>query len=80
MTPRSFDQETCREMVGDERARAIEAKAREDADSGRYSPPAKAATSYWGQCQEDFASLVYGHQFKSRLERNARKRNALEGK
>lgn len=51
MTQRSFDPDTSREMVGDERAREIESKARVDADAGegaydppnRYSPTATCA-------------------------------------
>lgn len=74
MTPKSFDAETSREMVGDERARTIETKARADADAGVYDPPAAAeALSFWGQYQEEFARVVYSAQYKKRIDRNARK-------
>jgi hypothetical protein len=33
MTPKSFDIDTCKEVVGDGRMRVIEAKARQDADN-----------------------------------------------
>jgi hypothetical protein len=74
MTPKSFDAETSREMTGDTRARSIEAKARADADAGRFDPPTVGEfKTYWGQCQETFALVVYESQHKKRLERIARK-------
>lgn len=76
MIARSFDAATSREMVGDERARAIEEKARADADLGldAYEPPApQSKGTYWGNRQDDFAHQTYTAQFTRRLERNARK-------
>jgi hypothetical protein len=74
MTPRSFDPQTSREMVGDERARTIEAKARQDADSGIYSPPEPSGfVTYWGQAQDEFARAVYAAQWGKRKARNERK-------
>ena len=76
MTPRSFDVQTCREMLADQVARTIEAKARHDADYGEvaYSPPyADEPGTYWSVCQQVFAAIVYHEQFHKRLERNKRK-------
>lgn len=74
MTPGSFDHATSREMVGDERSRTIEAKARADADAGHFEPPAdSASTSYWGQAQDEFARRVYIQQHERRTARNLRK-------
>lgn len=72
MIPGSFDAATSREMVGDERARSIEQKARQDADAGVYDPPNSKATTYWGMAQEDFATMVYATQYKRRMERIVR--------
>lgn len=74
MTPGSFDPTTCREMVGDERARVIEAQARADADANTYAPPTSGEKlSYWAECQLEFQRRVYINQHQRRLERNARK-------
>jgi hypothetical protein len=74
MTPRSFDAETSREVTGDERSRGIEAKARADADLGVFDPPKVGEfKTYWGQCQESFALVVYESQYAKRIARNARK-------
>lgn len=74
MTPGSFDPTTAREMVGDQRAREIEAKARRDADEGVFTPPAPAAAlgTYWAACQETFERVVYAEQHARRLKRLAR--------
>ena len=60
-------------MVGDERARIIEAKARADADTGTYAPPEGDSKTYWGQAQDEFARRVYIDQHHKRTERIARK-------
>lgn len=73
MTPKSFDPTTSREMVGDDRARVIEAKARADADAGRYEPPEASGSTYWARCQDEFATFVYIDQHRRRAARNARK-------
>lgn len=73
MTPRSFDSATCREMVGDERARSIEQKARTDADALVFDPPKVTGSGHWGWCQAEFSLRVYAAQFGKRLDRNARK-------
>lgn len=74
MTPGSFDPVTSREMVGDQRSRSIEAKARADADAGRFDPPAYSENaSYWGQAQDEFARRVYIQQHERRTARNLRK-------
>jgi hypothetical protein len=46
MTPQSFDIDTAKEIVGDTRMRVIEAKARQDADSGIMDKPAKAHVAF----------------------------------
>ena len=75
MTPKSFDSETSREVVGDAKARSIEEKARKDADLGvdGYAPPNGVATSWWGDRQIEFERSIYLAQFKKRIERNQRK-------
>lgn len=74
MTPLSFDPDTAREMVGDQDARSIEAKARSDADALAYSPPAPCdGASYWEQVLDEMRHTVYFHQYKKRMDRNARK-------
>ena len=73
MKPGSFDPETAREMVGDESARVIEAKARTDADAGVFDPPKGAARTYWDAVQDKMRHIVYAEQHKKRTERNARK-------
>ena len=58
MTPGSFDIDTAKEVVGDERMRPI-VFARIDADAGKYDPPLSAASTYWGGVQDEMASRVY---------------------
>lgn len=75
ITPGSFDPETAREVVGEELANKIEAKARADADSLIYDPPTSGGLgdSWWSQCQKEFRSIVYREQFNKRHTRNLRK-------
>lgn len=77
MTPRSFDSETCRELVGDERARQIEAQGRSKAEQGieLVRPPTSAIT-YWGMVQEDAAFIVECDAYRKRKDRMARKAKA----
>jgi hypothetical protein len=50
MKPNSFDPDTCKEVTGDTRTRKIEARARADADMGKFDPPAEVlGGSYWSQ-------------------------------
>ena len=74
MTPGSFDHITAREVIGDDLARSIEAKARTDADSGTFDPPAvRGAGTYWGKVQHEMEFIAYREQYGKRLARNARK-------
>jgi len=73
MTPKSFDHATSRYMVGDDRARVIESKARADADLDKHDPPQSEAVSYWARTQESFATVVYLDQFRRRRDRIERK-------
>lgn len=70
MTPKSFDIDTAKEMVGDTRMRLIEAKARADADAGvSDSPKRKPGASYWDNVQDDMDYVVYVTAHHKRLER-----------
>jgi hypothetical protein len=69
MTPQSFDIETCKEIVGDARMRVIEAKARQDADSGVMDEPAQAEGSYWDVVRSDMEAVVYTTAYEKRLAR-----------
>lgn len=73
MTPGSFDPITAREITGDELARTIEAKARQDADAGNFEPPAVDAATYWDKVQKEMRFVVYREQYTKRRARNARK-------
>jgi hypothetical protein len=53
MTPKSFDIDTAKEIVGDARMRVIEAKARQDADNGVMDKPARAEGNYWDGLRSD---------------------------
>lgn len=69
MTPRSFDIDTCKEIVGDARMRVIEAKARQDADNGVMDEPAQAEGSYWDVVRSDMEAIVYTTAHEKRLAR-----------
>lgn len=74
MTPLSFDHATSKACVGDERTRAIEAKARNDADKGVFElPKAWGAATYWDGCKAGFEASVYREQHRKRVARNERK-------
>jgi hypothetical protein len=71
MTPQSFDIDTCKEVVGDERMRVIEAKARQDADNGvmdKFQP----AEGYWEKVKSIMEYVIYTTAHKKRMERVAR--------
>jgi hypothetical protein len=72
MTPKSFDIETAKEIVGDERMRIIEAKARQDADNGVMDKPARAEGTYWDGIRSDMEYIVYTTTHHKRMERVAR--------
>lgn len=69
MTPNSFDLENCKEMIGDERLRQVEAKARADAETGIYAPFPHVFVTYMGKVKEDMEDIVYAAAYKKRLER-----------
>lgn len=73
MTPLSFDAQTAREIVGDNEARAIEQKARQDADKSEYAAPCVTGKTYWAQVQAQMRAIVYREQFMKRKARNERK-------
>jgi len=71
MTPKSFDIDTCKEVIGDERMRTIEAKARQDADNGimeKFQP----AEGYWASVCSFMEYVIYKTAHKKRMERVAR--------
>ena len=72
MTPKSFDIDTAKEIVGDERMRTIEAKARQDADNGIMDKPVRAVGSYWDVVSSDMEYVVYITAHHKRMERVAR--------
>jgi hypothetical protein len=69
MTPKSFDIDTCKEVVGDARMRVIEAKARQDADNGVMDKPARAEGTYWDVVRSDMEYVVYVTAYEKRLAR-----------
>ena len=71
VTPKSFDIDTCKEVVGDERMRVIEATARHDADNGilqKFQP----AEMYWDKVKSIMEYVIYTTAHKKRMERVAR--------
>ena len=69
MTPKSFDIDTAKEIVGDARMRVIEAKARQDADNGVMDKPARAEGNYWDGVRSGMECVVYITAHHKRLER-----------
>ena len=71
MTPKSYDIDTAKEMVGDARMRTIETKARQDADNGVRDGMAhvKAEVSYWDRVVQSMELVVYDATYRKRLER-----------
>ena len=71
--PWSFDIDTSKEVVGDERVRLLEQKARIDAEKSEYLPPAaRIFKTYWDECWHEFELSVYTHAYQKRLFRLAR--------
>jgi hypothetical protein len=70
----SFDCKTARDVVGDESARRIEAKARADADAGVFQIPPFEGDTYWDQLRSEMARIVYREQYTKRLLRNERRK------
>jgi hypothetical protein len=68
MTPKSFDIDTAKEIVGDARMRTIEAKARQDADNGVMDTP-RAQGTYWDGIRSGMEYIVYVTAHHKRLER-----------
>ena len=69
--PKSFDIDTCKEVVGDAKMRVIEAKARQDADNGiieKFQP----AKTYWDMVESVMEYVIYTTAHKKRIERVAR--------
>lgn len=81
MTPLSFDDVTCRSIVGDEQARLIEQAALSDADSADLSDPASSfcfsrdssGRTYWDGVVESARFIVYNAAFRRRIARRQRK-------
>jgi hypothetical protein len=80
ITPKSFDIDTAKEMLGDARMRVVEAKARADADAGiSDSPKRDNNASYWDRVMCDMEFVVYTTTHHKRLERIKRiKQKELE--
>ncbi|CAB5224431.1 hypothetical protein UFOVP393_77 [uncultured Caudovirales phage] len=72
MTPKSFDIDTAKHIVGDSRMRVIEAKARADADAGKYDAPQHVEGAYWDRVRSDMEYVIYITTHQKRLERAAR--------
>lgn len=72
MTPGGFDLSTAREVVGDGAARAIESKARQDADTGRCEPPFACGDTYWDAALAGMRTVIYNEQHAKRRARIAR--------
>lgn len=69
MTPRSFDIDTCKEVVGDARMRTIEAKARQDADNGAMDAPAISKRTYWDVVESIMEITIYIAAYEKRVAR-----------
>ena len=82
ITPKSFDIDTAKAMLGDARMRVIEAKARADADGGiSDSPKRDNSAPYWDRVMNDMEFVVYVTTHHKRLERIERiKQKELEKK
>ena len=72
MTPKSFDIDTAKEIVGDARMRNIEAKAWQDADNGVMDKSLRAEGTYWDGIRSDMEYIVYTITHHKRMERVAR--------
>jgi hypothetical protein len=72
VTPKSFDIDTCKEVVGDERMRVIEGTARHDADNGIMQKFQPLKGSYWIDVKSIMEHVIYTTAHKKRMERVAR--------
>lgn len=73
MTPQSFDNETCAELLGDTRKRSIEAKGRARADAGEPPPERLPVSgSYWSQVGDEADYRIELTAYQKRLDRIAR--------
>ena len=75
MTPKSFDIDTCKQVVGDSRMRGIETNARQDADNGvtqKFDIDKYHKETYWGQVGLVMEYVIYTTTHKKRVERIAR--------
>lgn len=72
MKPGTFDDLTCRELAGDQRARLLEADGRAlaEADEPPVRPP--AAGSYWQQVQQEAEYRVVLAAYEKRRARMLR--------
>ena len=76
MKPRTFDEATCRELVGDERLRSLSAQGRAAADNGTGPPKrAPAQGSYWCQVQDEAEYRVKLEAYTKRVARISRMAN-----
>ena len=77
MTPGSFDTSTCRALIGDARARVLEADARSTADRGAELARADfSAGTYWDGVREEAEWRVARAAYEARVARIARKKAA----
>ena len=75
MTPRSFDIDTCKEIIGDAQTRVIEANAREDAESYKFNKVnIPDQVSYWEKIRLQMQQIIYATAHSKRLERIKRMR------
>jgi len=75
MTPRSFDIDTCKEIIGDAGTRVIEANAREDAESCKFNLiNIPDQVSYWEKIRLQMQQIIYATAHSKRLERIKRMR------
>ena len=70
--PGGFDYETAREVIGDDVARSVEKKARQDADVSHFDPPLTTNRTYWDSVRSEMFFVVYKEQYERRAARMAR--------
>ena len=70
----NWDAAWLRDAVGDERARKIEAKARQDAEVLRFDPPGRETATYQAELMLSAEMIVYAVAYSRRAQRNERKR------
>ena len=69
ITPKSFDIDTAKRMVGDARMRVLEAKAKQDADNGVIDAPTVIEGTYIDRVYSQMDWVVYSTAHSKRLER-----------